>query len=133
MDLDCFQIDFNGCHTISHTLPELLGSNVCVRAVSVLVIACPCSFGLATPTAVMVATGLAAKRGCLVKDSLVWEKAMGLSCAVLDKTGTITRGQPQVVDVKLLKELSIEGVRAREETGFRAPESACFAMVFYRI
>jgi len=72
------------------------------RAVSVLVIACPCSFGLATPTAVMVATGLAAKHGCLVKDAGVWEKACALTCAVLDKTGTITKGRPEVVEVALL-------------------------------
>ncbi|CAJ1369282.1 unnamed protein product [Effrenium voratum] len=72
------------------------------RAVSVLVIACPCSFGLATPTAIMVATGLAAKHGCLVKDSVVWEKMGSLKVAVLDKTGTITKGKPQVVAVSLL-------------------------------
>lgn len=72
------------------------------RAVSVLVIACPCSFGLATPTAVMVATGLAAKHGCLVKDATVWEKVSALRCAVLDKTGTITKGRPEVVEVALL-------------------------------
>eukprot|EP00931_Biecheleriopsis_adriatica_P075603 TRINITY_DN49426_c0_g1_i1.p1 TRINITY_DN49426_c0_g1~~TRINITY_DN49426_c0_g1_i1.p1 ORF type:complete len:1105 (-),score=230.43 TRINITY_DN49426_c0_g1_i1:29-3112(-) len=72
------------------------------RAVSVLVIACPCSFGLATPTAIMVATGLAAKYGCLVKDAIVWERTGKLTHAVLDKTGTITKGQPQVVAAALL-------------------------------
>jgi len=72
------------------------------RAVSVLVIACPCSFGLATPTAVMVATGVAAQHGCLVKDAVVWEKVGRLTQAVLDKTGTLTKGEPEVVAVALL-------------------------------
>lgn len=88
------------------------------RAVSVLVIACPCSFGLATPTAVMVATGLAAKHGCLVKDATVWEKVSALNCAVLDKTGTITKGRPEVVEVALLPgahallQMGLDAVRA---------------------
>eukprot|EP00435_Cladocopium_sp_Y103_P054712 s480_g17.t3 len=88
------------------------------RAVSVLVIACPCSFGLATPTAVMMATGLAAKHGCLVKDATVWEKVSSLKCAVLDKTGTITKGRPEVIEVALLPgahallQMGLDAVRA---------------------
>jgi len=76
------------------------------RVVSVLSIACPCSLGLATPTAIMVATGLAAKSGCLVKDATVWERVRKLTTAVLDKTGTLTEGKPQVVSVALLPDLA---------------------------
>ncbi|CAJ1434369.1 unnamed protein product [Effrenium voratum] len=96
------------------------------RAVSVLVIACPCSFGLATPTAIMVATGLAAKHGCLVKDSVVWEKMGSLKVAVLDKTGTITKGKPQVVAVSLLPGAaasSAAGPVAKASALLRAVES----------
>lgn len=59
--------------------------------------------GLATPTAIMVATGLAAKYGCLVKDSVVWEKTRKLTHAVLDKTGTLTKGKLTVVSVALFE------------------------------
>lgn len=66
-------------------------------AVSVLLIACPCALGLATPTAIMAATGQAARRGLFIKDGSALESAGRLSVLIFDKTGTITRGQPQVV------------------------------------
>eukprot|EP00397_Hematodinium_sp_SG-2012_P006302 GEMP01006330.1.p1 GENE.GEMP01006330.1~~GEMP01006330.1.p1 ORF type:complete len:932 (+),score=219.81 GEMP01006330.1:144-2939(+) len=71
---------------------------------SVMLIACPCSFGLATPTAVMVASGVSAKSGCLVKSGRTFEAVRGIRHVVLDKTGTITHGQPQVVDTQLVAE-----------------------------
>lgn len=69
------------------------------RAVAVLVIACPCAMGLATPTAILVATGTAARRGILVRDAATLEAAASIDRIFLDKTGTLTTGSPRVVRV----------------------------------
>ena len=72
-----------------------------INMVAVLVIACPCAMGLATPTAVMVGTGKGAGYGILFKSSEALERAGKVTTVVLDKTGTITRGQPEVTDILL--------------------------------
>ena len=69
------------------------------RAISVLVISCPCALGLATPVAIMVGNGVGARRGVLFKNAVSLEQAGKIQIMALDKTGTITMGQPQVTDI----------------------------------
>jgi len=103
---------FAGWYFFGPTLPVNADTDNFTRAlinmVAVLVIACPCAMGLATPTAVMVGSGKGAELGVLFKSSEALERAGKVSVVVLDKTGTITKGQPAVTDVIVNKKWNAE-------------------------
>ena len=83
------------------------------RGISVLVISCPCALGLATPVAIMVGNGMGAKKGILFKTAVSLEEAGKIQIVVLDKTGTITKGEPQVTDI-----IPAEGISEEELLGY---------------
>lgn len=106
--------------------PELTQlSRAIMNAVAVLVIACPCAMGLATPTAVMVGIGRGSELGILIKDSESLEIAGSVDMVLLDKTGTITRGQPRVTDIISINPLDDSShllqLAASAETGSEHP------------
>jgi Cu+-exporting ATPase len=95
-----------------------------ITAVTVLVIACPCALGLATPTSLMVGIGKGAEAGILIKSGDALETAHRIDTVVLDKTGTVTRGEPSLTDVVVmgtLTETEILDMAASAETGSEHP------------
>lgn len=115
-----FVVPFSGDMMANSVLTRAL-----VNAVAVLVIACPCAMGLATPTAIMVGTGRGADSGILFKSGEALEHAGKTNVVILDKTGTITRGQPIVTDIQVIDhqygESEILGMAASVERGSEHP------------
>jgi P-type Cu+ transporter len=103
--------------------PETRLTMALLTTVSVLIIACPCALGLATPTAIMVGTGRGAQSGILIKGGEALEKAHRLTTIVLDKTGTITRGVPVVTDIVAhgMDEATLLSLAASAEAGSEHP------------
>jgi P-type Cu+ transporter len=104
--------------------PEPAGLFALTNAVAVLVIACPCAMGLATPTAIMVATGRGAERGILIRSAAALELLERVDTVVFDKTGTLTVGRPVVTDVialPLTSEEDVVALAAAAEQGSEHP------------
>lgn len=95
--------------------PEPAFTHALLNFVAVLIIACPCAMGLATPTSIMVGTGKGAERGILVRGGEALEGAHRLTTVVLDKTGTLTRGRPRLTDV-----VAADGLTEEEVLGLAA-------------
>jgi len=90
--------------------PEPRFAHALVSAVAVLIIACPCALGLATPMAIMVGTGEGARHGVLVRDARALEAMEKIDTLIVDKTGTLTLGRPEVTDVKVFGNVSEKDV-----------------------
>lgn len=112
-----------GTGAVGVSVPEILSMSI-----SVLVISCPCALGLATPVAVMAATGRGASMGILYKDAEALQKAKNVGCVLLDKTATITEGKPRVTDILTCSEYSQADVLAAAgavERSSNHPLAAC--------
>jgi P-type Cu+ transporter len=106
-------------------------STAIINAVTVLIIACPCALGLATPIAVMVGTSVGAKKGILIKNGESFEKAKKIDTVVFDKTGTLTRGEPKLYEVTPTENYAQEevlNIAARLATGSNHPLSRAIAI-----
>src|SRR5260370_13280915 len=100
--------------TATHTAGVMGASNpwiiAIVAGVAVLVVACPCAVGLATPTAIMVGTGKGPEQGILIKGGETLERIQAAPAVLLDQTGTITRGKPELTDVYTLVDQQRDGM-----------------------
>ncbi|MTJ53414.1 copper-translocating P-type ATPase [Anabaena sp. UHCC 0253] len=115
-------------HNPQHLLPQSQYSSFLISlklAIAVMVVACPCALGLATPTAILVGTGMGAEKGLLIKGGDVLEKVHKLDTVVFDKTGTLTTGKPTVTDCVVVAEsalpLSLIQLAAAVESGTYHP------------
>lgn len=110
-------LNFEGAKQLHHALapqswmihfPQTAIAAAFIFAAAVLIVACPCAMGLATPVAIMAGTNAAAQRGILIRDGVALEKAGTISAVMFDKTGTLTFGKPSVAQTELLQKLSTE-------------------------
>lgn len=99
------------------------------NAISVLVIACPCALGLATPSAIMVGTGMGAERGILIKGGASLEKVHNLTAVMFDKTGTLTEGKPRVTEIVLAIDARASSDRDRADRSLELLKWAASAEV----
>lgn len=108
---------------------EFVAEHCVTYAISVLVVSCPCALGLATPVAVMTATGKAASLGVLYKDAENLQKICGINCVLLDKTATITEGRPKVTDIVAFgaKEERIKEIAGAIENNSNHPLAKCIS------
>ncbi|MEK7661715.1 MAG: heavy metal translocating P-type ATPase, partial [Pseudomonadota bacterium] len=90
--------------------PEPKAANALLNAVAVLIIACPCALGLATPISIMVGTGRAARAGILVRDASALESLEKIDTLIIDKTGTLTEGKPRLVDLVAVNNFAPEKI-----------------------
>ncbi len=107
--------------------PQPRFAHALVNAVAVLIIACPCALGLATPMSVMVATGRGASAGILIRDAEALERFAGIDTIVIDKTGTLTEGKPRLVAIEMVKgfdEARLLGMVASVERASEHPLAA---------
>ncbi len=109
--------------------PQPAFTSAMVSAVAVLIIACPCALGLATPLSVMVSTGKGAEQGILIRSAEALETAHKLDTIVLDKTGTITRGQPALTDVVTVGDINEDELLQLAASAERPSEHALAAAV----
>src|SRR3954447_18898423 len=104
--------------------PEPSMAYAIVAAVSVLIIACPCALGLATPMSIMTATGRGAQAGVLIKEAEALERLAGVDTLIVDKTGTLTEGRPDLTEVHAaegIDELTMLALAASLERGSEHP------------
>ena len=104
--------------------PEPALTFALINAVTVLIIACPCALGLATPTAIMVGIGRGAELGVLIRDARALEEARSIDTVVVDKTGTLTEGRPEVTAVVLLPDAGLPDTGVAEDELLRLLASA---------
>lgn len=122
-----------GIAAVTFLVWYLLGSGInqaLISAVAVLVIACPCALGLATPTAIMVGTGKGAENGILIKGGEHLETAYKLNAVVLDKTGTITKGKPELTDVIPLRQMETDDLLTLASIAEKSSEHPLGAAIY---
>lgn len=95
-----------------HAVPPEISAAAFIIAAAVLIVACPCAMGLATPAAIMAGSNVAARRGILIRDGVALEKAGKIDSVLFDKTGTLTRGKPEVVAVWEDGAVSVPDIRS---------------------